>query len=194
MRYDLKIGEVVFVNSECQTNGMSGVITKITQKHGKTYVTLKIEGVKTVQVYQGDSLNKLNITKEIVDSENTINIVGVNFIQGSNTYKQYSFISYQKDIKIGDIVVCDTRFGLNLAKVIDLQIQPIGEPTKYTKEIVSIVDTSEFDSRAKNRQRKSEIKIEMDERVKKLQNIAIYKLLSESDETLKELLKEYEEL
>lgn len=53
---------------------------------------------------------------------------------------------------------------------------------------------TEFYKRIKDRQRVSQLKKEMDKKVKELQGLALYKMMAEYSPELKTMLSEYEEL
>lgn len=99
-------------------------------------------------------------------------------------------------ISIGDLVVCETRYGLSLGKVVrfDTELPKIFSPGCELKEIVSVVDLTEYNERKARKEKAEVLKKEMEERMSKLKEIELIRMMSEKDETLKNMLKEYEEL
>lgn len=62
------------------------------------------------------------------------------------------------------------------------------------REVVCKIDMSAFHKRIKDRQRASQLKKEMDKKVKELQGLALYKMMAKNSPELKAMLSEYEEL
>ena len=156
-------------------------------------VAVKLTNGK-VFIYDDNSLKLIKKGKgeEDMELKGNFKIAIVNFIQGYNT-KDYEFALYDEDVKVGDMVVCDTTQGYNIAKV-----KNIIEQDDYcgfvTKEIVCKCDFKPFENRKKNRERKAELKKKLDKAVQENQNLMIYKALAKDNESIASLLKEYEEL
>lgn len=114
------------------------------------------------------------------------------FENEQGTSKAYEYACFEEDIAIGDHVVCKSKHhGLGVGKVQDVKLKT---ESKLVREIVCKIDMSAYEKRISDRARKAELKQQMDERVKLLQNNAIYELLSKEDDVLFELLKEYKGL
>ena len=118
-----------------------------------------------------------------------------------NTDKEYLFACYEKDVAVGDIVVVDTLYGFQLVTVTkvlnDTPEQVVHftkEMKKNLKEVVCKVNTEEFTARKKKAEKRAELKAEMDKRVKELQASAIYEMLAEKDDSLKQMLQQYKDL
>lgn len=118
-----------------------------------------------------------------------------------NTDKEYLFACYEKDVAVGDIVVVDTRYGFQLVTVTKVLngtpeqvVRFTKEMKKNLKEVVCKVNTEEFTARKKKAEKRAEIKAEMDKRVKELQASAIYEMLAEKDDSLKQMLQQYKDL
>lgn len=62
------------------------------------------------------------------------------------------------------------------------------------REIVSIVDTAEYDARVAQRKLAADLKAKMQERAKKLQDVALYQMLAKDDPEMAALLSEYQNL
>ena len=110
-------------------------------------------------------------------------IVGVMFPRNST---EYHFISYV-DVSEGDRVVVDTQNGLAVATVSTANIPGT---MKATKEIVAVVDMSAYEERRARKARADELREKMDAKVRELQELAVYEMLSKSDPELASMLDE----
>lgn len=118
-----------------------------------------------------------------------------------NTDKEYLFACYEKDVAVGDIVVVDTRYGFQLVTVTKVLNDTSEQVVRFTKEmkknlkeVVCKVNTEEFTARKEKAEKRAEIKAEMDKRVKELQASAIYEMLAEKDDSLKQMLQQYKDM
>ena len=118
-----------------------------------------------------------------------------------NTDKEYMFACYEDNVEAGDIVVVDTRYGFQLVTVTkvlnntpELVTRFSKEMKKNLKEVVCKVNTEEFTARKEKAEKRAELKAEMDKRVKELQASAIYEMLAEKDDSLKQMLQQYKDL
>lgn len=118
-----------------------------------------------------------------------------------NTDKEYLFACYEKDVAVGDIVVVDTRYGFQLVTVTKVLNDTPEQVVRFTKEmkknlkeVVCKVNTGAFNARKEKAEKRAEIKAEMDKRVKELQASAIYEMLAEKDDSLKQMLQQYKDL
>ena len=118
-----------------------------------------------------------------------------------NTDKEYLFACYEKDVAVGDIVVVGTRYGFQLVTVTKVLNDTPEQVVRFTKEmkknlkeVVCKVNTEEFTARKEKAEKRAELKAEMDKRVKELQASAIYEMLAEKDDSLKQMLQQYKDL
>ena len=118
-----------------------------------------------------------------------------------NTDKEYLFACYEKDVAVGDIVVVDTRYGFQLVTVTKVLNDTPEQVVRFTKEmkknlkeVVCKVNTEGFTARKEKAEKRAELKAEMDKRVKELQASAIYEMLAEKDDYLKQMLQQYKDL
>lgn len=118
-----------------------------------------------------------------------------------NTDKEYLFACYEKDVAVGDIVVVDTRYGFQLVTVTKVLNDTPEQVVRFTKEmkknlkeVVCKVNMEEFTARKEKAEKRAELKAEMDKRVKELQASAIYEMLAEKDDSLKQMLQQYKDL
>lgn len=112
----------------------------------------------------------------------------------TNSETEYTFIA-EEDLNPDDIVVVDTKHGLNLATVISMTdtIPPFldFDDVKY---VVSKVDMDAYNRRKQQADRRKTLRMQMDGKVKELQNIAIYEALAANNPEMKELLDEFKTL
>ena len=103
---------------------------------------------------------------------NYLNIAKIKFIDGSTTYE---YANFDPELKVGDIcVVRSAKHGFGIAKV-----EEIVEQTDIVtqREIVAKVNVDAYNERIANRAKAAELKTKMQERVKQLQDIALYKII-----------------
>lgn len=122
---------------------------------------------------------------------NYLNIAKIKFVDSCyNNSKTYEYANFDPELKVGDIcVVKSAHHGLGVAKV-----EEIVERNDITtqREIVAIVNVDSYKERVANRAKAAELKTKMQERVKQLQDVALYKMMAENDPTMSEMLKEYQ--
>lgn len=118
--------------------------------------------------------------------------VEVSFLDNPNPNTTYTYACFDPDITAGDIVVVNTgHHGFALAKVV--LITEEGE-VQFNREVVCRVDFSEFNARKEAVKRATELKREMEKRMREAQELALYEMLAEKDPTLKTMLEEYKAL
>lgn len=108
--------------------------------------------------------------------------------------KKYTFVTHQM-LEANDMVVVDTVNGYALAEVVGMLAQ-LTRSTKVEslKEVVCKVDMAAFNARKATAERAKEVKIEMDTRIKEIQEATVYQMFAEKDPALKKLLEEYDAL
>lgn len=124
--------------------------------------------------------------------EGNYHIATVKFLDGNNTDKTYRYALYDDSINIGDIcVVKSAHHGLGVAAIINVEDKT---DEKITREIVCKCDFSAYEEREARRKRKEELKRKMNARAAALQEIALFKLMSENDNDMASMLQEFEGL
>lgn len=113
--------------------------------------------------------------------------------------KQYLFKSYLHALSVGDYVICDTRYGFSVGiisatNVPEEDVRKFNAHLKGLKEIAGYATMDDFFRRKYDRHRAMEIKAQMDERMKHLQENAVYELMAKADPELKKLFDEYKTL
>lgn len=121
-------------------------------------------------------------------------VAKVRFISGYNKDKEYGFALYNYfTIKVNDYVLCDTQYGYNVAKVVDVMSQEeYGK--SVAKEIICKCDFTAYETRKDIRNRVKMIKKKLDKVVKENQNIALYRVIAKDNPEVATLLCEYEKL
>lgn len=191
-------GNKVQVISCCQSYGEVGIITSISEGHWDTYITVRLSnGLK--RTYNAESLvlyNEQNNTTTKGDNNmitGNYKVAIVKFLQGTNTVKGYAFALFDENIKVNDLVLCDTANGYGVARVIEIVAKE--ECTNsVTKEIICKVDFTDFEARKENREKRKKIKKQMDEMLKDSQELILYQTIAERNPAMAELLKEYTSL
>lgn len=121
-------------------------------------------------------------------------VAKVRFISGYNKNKEYGFALYNYfTIKVNDYVLCDTQYGYNVAKVVDVMSQEeYGK--SVTKEIICKCDFTAYKVRKDIRDRVKMIKKELDKTVKENQDMTLYRVIAKDNPEVATLLSEYEKL
>ena len=83
------------------------------------------------------------------------------------------------------------KHGMGLATVIEIVDR---NDIETQREVVAKVYTGGYDSRVALRAKVAELKAKMQERAKKLQDVALYQMLAKEDTEMAALLQEYQSL
>ena len=202
--YKFQKGDRVQVVSECQSYGKQGVVVRYVNYpiwYTCNYVEVKLSsgGRRT---YNESSLKLINTNQEnnITDKGDNEMITGnyrvamVKFIQGTNTDKKYAFALFNDELEVDDCVLCDTRNGYSVGKIVEIISKDEYNGVEITKEIMCYVDFSDFEQRKKNRAEAKKLKSEMDKKMKEMQELALYEMMAEKSPELKEMLDNYKAL
>ena len=143
------------------------------------------------------SINLIPIKEEENDKmaiTGDFKVARIKFLGGSNTSTEYEYAMFD-DYQIGDtVVVSSAHHGLGIAKITAIISKEDAVTKKFEREIVSKVDLESWEQRKKNRAKLQELNNRMEKRVKELNKLAIFEMMAEKDESLKEMLAEYKEL
>lgn len=124
---------------------------------------------------------------------NYLNIVKVRF--GSDQGPaQHLYANFDPELKVDDVCVvnCPNSIGsMSVATVVE-----IFDTTDLDiyREVVAKVDMGHYEYRVATRAKAAELKAKMQERAKKLQDIALYQMLADNDAEMMALLQEYQAL
>ena len=141
--------------------------------------------------FKKEALRKIknNEKEESTIMLNGYKVAVVNFIDGKNTDQEYYYAAYGDSFKPDDYVVVHTgHHGMAIAKVVAIEDTELDRVT-CGREIIDGIELRYYNNR-----KIQELKSRMDAKVQELQKSAIYEMLAEKDDTLKELLKEYKSI
>lgn len=214
-----QIGDQVrIVKKHLYTSGKQGMVTGVAGKS----ITVEIEGVgyfkyhpnslmfigRTVGAgdtysvnYNYNNSSKTNTTK----GENNMlmgnyKVCKVKFIEGYNTTKEYTYAYYDDNIAPGDnVVVKSANHGFGLATVTrivndEYVTQEMRDYCNEGREIVSKFDMNAYDDRVEKRKAAKKLKVEMDKKLKEVQELAMFEMMAEKNPELKEMLEAYKQL
>lgn len=142
---------------------------------------------------------KKSFINEIIHKEETpmlknYRVAGIKFQDDWKTDKTYPYALYDEDIAIGDTVVVMTgHHGMAIAEVCSIGEMPKDAVT-CGREIICKVDMTAYIDRKARAKQMAELKKEMDEKVKALQETALYELMAEKDPSLKAMLEQFKAL
>lgn len=123
--------------------------------------------------------------------EGNYKIATVRFMDEKND-KTYKYALYDDSINVGDTcVVKSAHHGFGIAFILNIEDKT---EEKITREVVCKCDFSAYEEREAKRKRKEELKRKMNARAAALQEIALFKLMSENDKDMASMLHEFEGL
>lgn len=120
-----------------------------------------------------------------------VKLQSVNELQ-TFTSKDYNFLTDMDDLKVGDIVVADTKMGLTLGKV--TLIQDSGININATAWIITKVDVEALKERKEKAIKLQRLQESMVERKKVIEQRNTFQALAENDEEMAKLLAEYDSM
>lgn len=194
-----EIGDVVKVISCSKYKGKYIGVVGTVEKTGYNSVGVKLKGFTNKNSRYGlfwfdeDELAWMKTKhKEEIYMDKNYRPVIINFISDSNTDVPYAYAAYE-DYAEGDYVVAHTgHHGMALAKVKAMGTED--DKVEYGREIICKIDMTAYNNRKARAKRKAELKSKMEAKVKELQEMAIFEMLSKEDAGLAEMLKEFREL
>lgn len=95
------------------------------------------------------------------------------------------------DLEKGDVVVCDTRNGLELAQVVEMVVYATSKSSKW---IVSKVDLDNHKKLLKEEKELEQVKAKLETRRKELMELKEFERWADEDATMSKLFKDYESL
>lgn len=186
---------VVVHNSKLLTHGCTGTIEDYGFQSWKTSVNVRLDDGKLL-TYKHVNLNLVN--KEEENSKMYITgdfkVAKVKFLSGTNTNTEYEYAMFE-DYHVGDtVVVASAHHGLGIAKITDIISKDEAATKKFEREVVDLVQMDLYEQRKTNRARLHELNNRMEKRAQELNKLAIFEMLAEKDESLKDMLAEYKAL
>lgn len=123
---------------------------------------------------------------------NYLNTAKIHFLNDTNANRTYDYANYIPDLQVGDLcVVMSAQHGMGVAKVEEIVWE---NDIPLSREIVAKVNTLDYDIRVDRRKKAAELKAKMQERAKKLQDVALFQMLAKDDEEMAALLAEFTNL
>ena len=174
--------------------GRCGTITRC-----YSYVAVEIDGLrneysatgefyfykKHLEIIEDKNMEETTMTT----INNYLNIAKIRFTDDTNANRTYDYANYIPDLKEGELcVVMSAHHGLGVAKVIEIIDQ---NDVPLTREIVARFDISDYAARVETRKKAAELKAKMQERAKKLQDVALFQMLAKDDDEMAALLSEF---
>lgn len=145
------------------------------------------ENLKLVNTNDNDILEENNMP----NITNYLNIAKIQYTDNTAT-SRYDYANFDPELKVGDLcVVMSVSHGLGLAKVVEIIDQ---NDIETPREIVARVNADAYYERVNVRSKAVELKAKMQERAKKLQDIALFQMLAKEDSEMAEMLKAYQGL
>lgn len=142
----------------------------------------ELEIINENDIVMEENVDMPNVTNYL----NTVKIQYVDNVTPSN----YIYANYDPDVKVGDLcVIKSSHHGLGLARITEIIDR---NDFETCREVVAKVNTECYDERVACRAKAAELKAKMQDRAKKLQDIALYQMLAEKDSAMMELLTEYQ--
>lgn len=143
--------------------------------------------IEPVEINANNEKENVNMHKVT----NYLNSATIQYADTSTTNRSVEYANFDPALVEGDLCVIRDGDHFRIAKVIHIH-KSTGEPLSY--EIVSRVDTTDYDNRVTARKAAAELKAKMEARAKKLQDIALYQMLAKDDPEMAELLKNYQDI
>lgn len=135
------------------------------------------------KIEEGDTTMNTNLT-------NYKNVVDVQII-GDTGSRIFECANYDEILRPNDLCVIQTkRHGMALARVVHVKDHPDRD---LYREVVTGIDTHEYDARVEQRKKALDLKAKMQERAKQLQDVMLYQALAKEDPEMAALLHEYVE-
>lgn len=150
---------------------------KTNNSSGKGYFYMNKHNIEFLEE---ENMNKI---------ENYLNIATIKFVDEKYD-KTYQYANFDLELRPGNLcVVMSANHGMGLAKVVDITAR---NDIALEREIVAIVNTEAYDFRVDQRKKAAELKAKMQERAKKLQDVALFQMLAKDDPEMAELLAAYQ--
>ena len=200
-------GDCVQIVSPCQTCGKIGTVIKCWRNdcNNNNYVEVKLDDGSThnyneLSLTSIDTNKENNITKG--DNENMLmgnyRVAKIKFLEGKNTNTEYYYALFDDLIYSGDtVVVMSAHNGMGIAVVIDIVEEPTPpmlDSCNAGREIIAKFDMYAYEARKENRKKAQELKVQMDKKMKEMQELALYEMMAKDCPELKEMLDAYKGL
>jgi hypothetical protein len=155
-------------------------------------ITVSLDSGNT-RTYNENSLRLYKGDDKMANLIGNYDVALVKFLKGTNTTKEYAFALFDKNVVVGDLVVCDSSNAYSVAKVSNI-VKSSDYNGIVSSEVVCRVDFSDYERRKENRKQMESLKKMMDEMVAKNQELILYQAIAEKSPEMAELLEKYKEL
>lgn len=188
--------------------GQVGTILRVTKGSAPAHYGVEVPGFRNtasaigVFWFRADDLEIVSGAAECFKTEETENLKGENIMNYSDCvnfvtvegrgFHTKIYANYDETVKTGDLVVIEEQGKKVLTYVDDILAKNV--PEHVDGEVVARVDMKPYEDRVQKRVKLREVKKKMEARAKKLQDIAVYKLLAKEDPEMAALLGELESL
>ena len=192
---------VTVTNSDLKTYQKIGYVTNSTCH--STRVQFKEYG--HVLTYNNMSLRRVkNDTEQKEEKQMMIgkyDVAKIRFLNGSNTYKTYYYALFDDTMcSIGDMVIVKpAHHDMSLAILDDIIAR--NEAEQYMldscnegREIVCKIDMTAYNNRKAKREMAAKLKVEMDKKIKEMQELTLFEMMAAKSPELKEMLDTYKSL
>ena len=99
------------------------------------------------------------------------------------------------ELETDDMVIVETSHGLSLATVTTMVDQlPSHLEWEDLKEVACKIDLTAYNERKEQAEKRKVLLAQMNQKVKELQNLAIYEALADKDPAMKAMLDEFQSL
>lgn len=122
--------------------------------------------------------------------ENEVKCIRVTLANTGGSYNQP--VAVYEDVEKGDMVVIQTGHHGYAVAVVEGYIE--NAIATCGREVVCKISLDEYKERKERRKKLAELSRSMNKRVKELQSFAVFEMLAEKDDTLKEMLDEFKAL
>lgn len=135
--------------------------------------------------------NDIKEEKIMENISNYLNIAKVRRVSERGNYR-CDCANFDSTLTAGDLCVVAMGAADMYVGIVDEIIEKTD--ADVTREIVVKVDTESYSVRVAARKEAAELKAKMEERAKKLQDIALYQMLAKDDSEMQELLNRFQNL
>ena len=209
---DIRLGtKVIVTNPKLKTYGYIGYVigsdwgnwwVQFTKDGTRICCCFKSSNIKDIKELNEEDLIKIQNNKgdliKIQNNKGEMNMMPGTYtiaivrplINDNKVNKMYSFALFEK-LEVGAKVLCDTNSGYMAGEIIELFSQEEYSGHNVAREIICPLNFTKFEDRKRIRKQKSELKKKMDEKVKKNQEMSLYKILAKEDAELNSLLEDY---
>lgn len=197
---------MVLYHKAYKTMSLAGLVGTVKSSYCGNNIAVKLDDLRNDNSSYGYfyfSRNELTIVNETENENNNmeentmskitnyLNGVKIKFA-GDATPSRYVYANFDPSLAVNDTCVVKTPNNpMEVATVVEILD---GNDYETDREIVAKVDMTDYNFRVETRVKAAELKAKMQERAKKLQDIALYQMLAKDDSEMLDLLNQYQSL